>query len=448
MVGRTNEAAGEASPWVVRFAPLIARDGRVLDLACGGGRHVRFFLERGHRVTAIDRDLAGLRALCGDPELEVIEADLESSAPWPLEGRRFAAVVVTRYLHRPLLPAIVAAVDIGGILLYETFAAGNERFGRPSNPDFLLRPGELIDAVRDELRVLAYEDVIDDAPHPAAIQRIAARREPLRPSAARPIGARPPTASQRPARRSHTMRTRLAVLATLGVAVLSGQSLLGRPDVEVHDAGTVGKPPVTVYVQDFEIEAPLPPDASEGLPGPAGRILERVREGPIDPTTRRRNLVDEMASSIVADLRLAGWSSERISPDAPPPASGWLVRGVFTVLDTGNQLRRGAIGLGAGQSELELHVAIDDLEAGSPKPLYTIDASQSGSRGPGAGAMVKMNPYAAAAKFALSRHEPERDVAKTAAAIADAIARKATTSAASKTPELDPDAPPPPRAAP
>ena len=162
------------SPWVVRFAGLVPAGGRVLDLACGGGRHTRFFLERHHPVTAVDIDLAGVADLTGRPDIETIEADLEGGAPWPLTDRRFAGIVVTNYLHRPLLPAIVAAVAPGGVLIYETFAVGNERFGRPANPDFLLRPGELIDAVQGRLEIVAYENLEVAEPKPAMVQRIAA----------------------------------------------------------------------------------------------------------------------------------------------------------------------------------------------------------------------------------------------------------------------------------
>lgn len=166
-----------ASPWVRRFLELVPADGPVLDLACGSGRHARLFLTRGQPVVALDRDLSGLADLAGQAGLEAIEADLEDGSPFPLEGRRFAAVVVVNYLHRPLLPLLVEAVAPGGLLLYETFAQGNERFGRPRNPDFLLAPGELLDAVHGRLRVLAYEDLIVERPRPAAVQRLCARRE-------------------------------------------------------------------------------------------------------------------------------------------------------------------------------------------------------------------------------------------------------------------------------
>jgi SAM-dependent methyltransferase len=160
------------SPWIVRWAGAIAPQGTVLDLACGHGRHVRYLAACGLRVIAVDRDrdaLAPLRGLAA----EVIEADLESGR-WPLPGRRFDAVVVTNYLWRALLPAIVDSVADGGLLLYETFALGQEKIGRPSNPDFLLRPGELLDAAKG-LRVIAYEDGMARAPE-RRVQRLAAWR--------------------------------------------------------------------------------------------------------------------------------------------------------------------------------------------------------------------------------------------------------------------------------
>ncbi|GAB5470070.1 MAG: class I SAM-dependent methyltransferase [Rhodospirillales bacterium] len=165
------------SAWIQRFLWTVPSGGRVLDLACGSGRHVRLLLRQGYRVTALDRDLAGLADLGTRDDLERIEVDLEEGRPFPLAGRRFEGVVVTNYLFRPLLATLVAAVAPGGALLYETFALGNEAFGRPSNPDFLLRPGELLEAVGSDLRVLAYEDLVLSEPKPAAVQRIVARRE-------------------------------------------------------------------------------------------------------------------------------------------------------------------------------------------------------------------------------------------------------------------------------
>ncbi len=174
------EHTGPAAPsaWIERFAPFVADRGCVLDLACGSGRHTRLFLARGCRVTAVDHDIAGLADLAGHPGLETLAADLEDGRPFPLVHRQFDAVVVTNYLYRPLLPVLVDAVATGGLLLYETVAEGNQRYRRPRNPDYLLRPGELLDAVRGHLSVLAYENLVVDDPHPAAVQRICARREP------------------------------------------------------------------------------------------------------------------------------------------------------------------------------------------------------------------------------------------------------------------------------
>lgn len=164
----------DASEWISRFAGLVPPAGRVLDIAAGSGRHSRFFLERGHPVTAVDRDTGGLADLKGDPAFESLEFDLEAGEAWPLGDRQFEAVVVANYLHRPILPDIVGAVAPGGVLLYETFAVGQERFGRPQNPDFLLQPGELLAAVHGRLRVLAYEDLTCEDPWPRVVQRIAA----------------------------------------------------------------------------------------------------------------------------------------------------------------------------------------------------------------------------------------------------------------------------------
>ena len=146
----------------------------MLDLAAGGGRHTRFLVGRGHPVTAVDLDVTSLADLEANPAVTILAADLEDGRRWSPSGHRFAGVIVTNYLHRPLLPAIVAAVAPGGCLIYETFAAGNERLGKPSNPDFLLQPGELLEAVRGQLTVLAYENLEVSEPRPAMVQRIAA----------------------------------------------------------------------------------------------------------------------------------------------------------------------------------------------------------------------------------------------------------------------------------
>ena len=160
------------SPWLRRWSHLVPAGASVLDVACGSGRHVRWFAARGCRVTGVDRDAAAvqpLRALA-----DIVVADIENAA-WPLGDARFDAVVVTNYLWRPLLPMIIAAVADGGVLIYETFARGNETVGKPANPAFLLRPGELLEAAC-ELRVIAYEDGFESAPE-RFVQRIVAVRE-------------------------------------------------------------------------------------------------------------------------------------------------------------------------------------------------------------------------------------------------------------------------------
>jgi SAM-dependent methyltransferase len=171
------------SDWVVRFSSLVPSGGPVLDLACGAGRHSRFFLRRGDRVTAVDQTLEGIQDIRGHPNLESFEIDLEDGRTFPFQGRSFGALIVTNYLYRPILRDLVSVVSEGGILIYETFARGNERFPGPSNPDFLLKPGELLEAVRGELRVVAFEDRVVCDPSPAAIQRIAAVRESVSSSA-------------------------------------------------------------------------------------------------------------------------------------------------------------------------------------------------------------------------------------------------------------------------
>lgn len=160
------------SAWVLRWAPLVREAGAVLDVACGRGRHARYFAERGHPVDAVDRDPSAIAGLNGVVGVSALCADIEDG-PWPFPGQRYAAVVVTNYLHRPLFPVLRAALEPGGLLIYETFAQGNEKFGRPSNPNFLLRHGELLQAV-GEARVIAYEDLLVEDPRPAALQRICA----------------------------------------------------------------------------------------------------------------------------------------------------------------------------------------------------------------------------------------------------------------------------------
>ena len=167
----------DASEWVRRWSHLVPPGAAVLDVACGAGRHLRWFQARGHAVTGIDRDPLAVQAAAEVGE--AIAADIEHG-PWPLAGRSFGAVVVTNYLWRPLLPTIVDSVAPGGVLLYETFACGNETVGRPARPDFLLRPGELLALCSGaDWRVVAYEDGFLAAPD-RFVQRIATvRRAPM-----------------------------------------------------------------------------------------------------------------------------------------------------------------------------------------------------------------------------------------------------------------------------
>ena len=164
----------QVSCWVRRFAPLI-QAGEVLDLACGAGRHARHLAALGHQVLALDRDPAALQQACG-PGIHTVCFDLEAEgASWPFGPLRFAGIVVTNYLHRPLFDDIVASLAPDGVLIYETFAQGNAQFGKPSNPAFLLEPGELLDwAARSGLSVVAFEDGRVEQPQAAMVQRLCA----------------------------------------------------------------------------------------------------------------------------------------------------------------------------------------------------------------------------------------------------------------------------------
>ena len=162
------------SAWVRRWAALIRPGGRVLDVACGRGRHLRFLKSRGFSVVGVDRDEAALEASKGLAGVELHCADIEAG-PWPFPTEGFDGVVVTNYLHRPLFRNLVEALRSGGVLIYETFALGNERYGRPSNPDFLLKPGELLRAL-EPLAIVAFEQGLVSAPKAAVIQRVCAVR--------------------------------------------------------------------------------------------------------------------------------------------------------------------------------------------------------------------------------------------------------------------------------
>ncbi len=161
------------SAWVQRFAPLIPEGGTVLDLACGRGRHSRLLAGMGYAVEAVDRDQEALATLSDLDCVSTRCADLESG-PWPYGGREFAAIVVTNYLWRPLMPLLLAALGANGVLIYETFMIGHERFGKPTNPAFLLRPGELLEVVRSRLSIVAFEQ--GEVAQAAVVQRLCAIR--------------------------------------------------------------------------------------------------------------------------------------------------------------------------------------------------------------------------------------------------------------------------------
>lgn len=176
---RPQHGQGAPSSWLTRHAGLIPGashhgHGHVeaLDVACGGGRHVRWLAAQGCRVTALDRDALAVAPLRDLAEVAVLVCDIEAQ-PWPLAGRTFDVVVVTNYLWRPLLPTLVASVAPGGVLFCETFASGNASVGRPARPEFLLQPGELLDVVRPALKVVAFEDGYLDNP-PRFVQRVVA----------------------------------------------------------------------------------------------------------------------------------------------------------------------------------------------------------------------------------------------------------------------------------
>ena len=172
----THEHSLAPSPWVVRFAALVSAGSRVLDLAAGNGRHARFFAARGAKVVAVDRDADALQVLSGVEGVETRSVDLERGV-WPLAGESFDAIVVTNYLHRPLFPHLRAALAPDGVLLYETFAMGNEAYGRPNNPDFLLCRDELLSlaSLSPAMTVVAFEQgLVQGETRSAVVQRLAA----------------------------------------------------------------------------------------------------------------------------------------------------------------------------------------------------------------------------------------------------------------------------------
>ena len=167
----TQDVILEASPWVKRFARLIPQGGLVLDLACGSGRHAELLANLGYSVLAVDQDISAIEALniaAITPKCLNLEQET-----WPLAEMHFSGIVVTNYLYRPHLDCLPEILEKDGVLIYETFAQGNGDFGKPSNPNFLLNSGELLAfAARNELKVIAYEDIYVDLPKPAMVQRL------------------------------------------------------------------------------------------------------------------------------------------------------------------------------------------------------------------------------------------------------------------------------------
>ncbi|MDP1652337.1 MAG: class I SAM-dependent methyltransferase [Rhodocyclaceae bacterium] len=168
-----NTYPTEPSPWIARFAPLIPAGGDVLDLACGGGRHARLLAGLGYRVEAVDRDAEALATLANVANVTTHCADLEGG-PWPYHARGFDGIVVSRYLWRPLFPLLFGSLVEGGVLIYETFMAGQEQYGKPANPAYLLRVGELLELVRNRFTVIAFEQ--GEIAGPQVVQRICIRR--------------------------------------------------------------------------------------------------------------------------------------------------------------------------------------------------------------------------------------------------------------------------------
>ena len=175
----SHDSVVQPSSWVVRFAPLIPKGAAALDLACGSGRHSQLLANLGHSVLAVDQNISAIQS--GHSSAITPKCLNLEEETWPLAGSKFGGIVVTNYLYRPHLDRLPELLEEGGILIYETFAMGNEKFGKPSNPNFLLNPGELLAfAARHSLKVLAYEDIYMDEPKPAMVQRLCALKGTLK----------------------------------------------------------------------------------------------------------------------------------------------------------------------------------------------------------------------------------------------------------------------------
>ncbi|MCK9397800.1 MAG: class I SAM-dependent methyltransferase [Methylobacter sp.] len=166
----------QPSPWMVKYAPLIGREGLVLDLACGNGRHALWLARQGYQVDAIDRDAQALSSIVGTANIKVFTVDLEAG-DWPNSDLKYDGLIVSRYLYRPLLRTLAALLNPGGVLIYETFMAGNEQYGKPSNPDFLLLPNELLEIYSPLLNIISFEQGEEKIPRPAVMQRICAVKD-------------------------------------------------------------------------------------------------------------------------------------------------------------------------------------------------------------------------------------------------------------------------------
>lgn len=163
------------SPWIVKNTPLIRKNGRVLDLACGTGRHAIWLAKQGYQVDALDRDATAVSSMVGMDNINVVILDIEAG-DWPQSEQRYDGLVVSRYLYRPLLQTLATLLNPGGVLIYEAFMVGNERYGKPSNANFLLQPNELLEIYSPLLKVISFEQGEEQLPRPAVVQRICATR--------------------------------------------------------------------------------------------------------------------------------------------------------------------------------------------------------------------------------------------------------------------------------